>query len=1298
MRSTPVQRRGSVPLVIVLLLLGAIATLVVSASDRMFGMQKLSQIDLAKQRSAAAAEAVAAMVESKLMDSAADYTKLLIPVETNSETGQQPWWGLRGCMYKDATGNLHGPGVDANAKGIWLNGCLVRWMIEPVRVYSKAWNGTPFSGTDSKFIVNPPKDPSTVTAWETAAKKDPDNNDVPGTHSKNISDFYHFRIVAQAYALSDTNDTDAQPWNNVGSHVAASQALRILQVQSLQLFKYALFYAADAPIGDLDLQTGGRIWVQKGAVHSNGAIYIRGGESNGFNRKNWHIMASGDGGVDALSAGQNIFLGEESYPITITGVAGIFRMGKTANHLAALNHLRFKDGTGATVLFDPNNPGSVPTDRARFVSDDNPPTRSGNNPLDLNGDWTESNRHRFNGINFTRLNDSRSEAAFQRDFKNYARDANNGGLRVNTLQNIPDLGGRPFESQSVIYTTSGEPAPLYGSPTGNPLSLISRNKKRDGTTLVPLYYSSDPTSENVSVSRSRNYNQAVAATITSSTAGRPIMAEEMKLWWNGSFSTRDVLNPSQEVALRDQIPHHATTACDTGDGAAYLLGSTTLNAKDTDRERPAFFAPNETSPTLVAGTTGLLSFPGVPLELPPAPYRPAGLPAAITHWDPGFYGTGFSPREVKGHYLEAALFGELEVSGTLSKQQQYYRMAANDVLVSINKTGLVIRERRWQQRPAQNAMLVRDMSGQVIAGDEQLTAWNTYWRNGWLPGTKAYKEFKRYETLGNMDALYPNEFLNPSADSDPKTAQRVRPIPRPRLSSIPTIDEKYEYVQYLCSQYVVLFCGRNITAPFFGQILTQDNPRDFIVTEDEFVDPRESGYMWGLYGATGDVLGGYDRTATVVTNPPDPTKSTDDFYQYQFYKDEQDPTWACDSDTAKVSRDYRQNVLTIHMRAFQLWLRSTPMQKLGYPSSAANDPARNHFTGVVYCHRTRRSDTMHPLLTPELDWPGMKHIDHNVETYPAKLGNQDFFRSYWFTEVTKSWTSPTTGNPSRLPHSENPSGSTKIIYPPINFPWNWREPSGPLETTRCATRLKGQINDGTEGPETLDPTYYKIFWNHSTPESTNPAIDPLGTSALTYITPQRLYMWGNYCYRMAQETDEILGREEIDAKLASITPCAVFADSFTMQSVDWKDLEAQTLPHNPVHHWQKHAGTTTYFTSMVINNSPNAAWNCSSFGSAGQEGTFRMIEDWGDKHLWWSGSQVVMNMGRYHHSGHNYVSSTREKGRSFAPAHMGIGAFHTGNNHYVFNTNLFKREGRPPLSPSGVAATRVVNQVTHFGE
>ncbi len=1250
MHQHPDRRRRGTALFITLVVAVGLVALVVAASDRMYGMQKITNIDLAKQRSAAAAEAVAAMIESRLMDAAADYSKLLVPLDYNPGTGEQPWWGLRGCVYQDAAGTMHGPGFADDQEALWINGCLVRWMVEPVRVYNKAWSDTPPDG--SKYVVNPPRDPSTVTAWEAAAKIGPDGTAVPGELSKNTSDFYHFRIVAQAYALTDANDITAKPWAEGGRHVAASQALRVLQIQSLQLFKYALFYAADAPIGDLDLQTGGRIWVKKGAVHSNGAIYIRGGESNGFNRKNWHYMASGDGGQDALSgAGQNIYLGEEEHPITITGVAGVFRMGKTANHLAALHQLKYADSSGSPVLFDPARPMDVPTDRSKFTSDSNPPGRSGSNPLDLNGDVKDSDRHKFNGINFHSLNDSRSPQDFVKDFSNYVRDANNGGLRVATLQNIPELGGRPFEPQSVIHTVTGTPAPLYGID----ITKVSRNQTHaDGTALSLLYYTSDHTAPATSVSRTRRHDLPVDVATTAGT-NRQVLAEEMRLWWDAGLTRKDVLAPGDERPLLDLIPS---------------LWTRPDSIQRSYRERPASFntmggltpptyfdASDSTTPLIgdplaANAGDGLLSFPGVPFTLPNGQV-----------WEPGFFGSGYSPREVKGTYLEAALFGNLPVGGTRSKQQQYYQNLGLIMPTDINKTGLVIRERRWQQRPMLKSMKVDPVTagGPYGIGHEEVTAWNYYWPGTWLPGSTT-----------ELDPFGPLSALNESSAALPGRASKVMPIKRPELSVMLTDTEKADYVQYLCSQYTVLFCGRNITAPFFGQILSQTNPRDFIVTEDEFVDPREAGYMWGMYGATGNVNGEY-------------TNISDDFYQYHFFPTVQPSTIPGQTD---APRDYRQNVLTVHMRALQMWLRDTPMVQLGYP--AATTRARNHFTGVLYTHRTRRSESIHPLMTPELDWPGLStRVTTNVESVPSRLVNQSHFRAYWFRDVEIPLSMD---RAALLPPQSPPNLGYSIVYPPINFPWNWREPAGPLETTRCATRLKGQIDDTVEN---ADPTYYRVFWNHSTPTSTT---DPLGTSAFTYITPQRLYLWGNFCYRVQNIDNDTNGTSEVDAALNSITPCAVFADSFTMQSVKWSDRMAQSLPHNAGHYWQTAAGSTCFFTSMVINNSPNAAWNCSSFGSAGQEGTFRMMENWGDQHLWWSGSQVVMNMGRYHHSGHNYVSSNRENGRDYAPAHMGVGAFHTGSNHYLFNSNLFKREGRPPLAPSGVAATRVVNQVSHFGE
>lgn len=1282
MRQPLDHRRGTALFITLVIAVGLVA-LVVTASERMYGMKKITSIDLAKQRSGAAAEAVAAMIESRLMDAAADYSKLLVPLHFDPGTGEKPWWGLRGCVYKDALGEMHGPGFDSS-EGLWLNGCLVRWMVEPVRVYNEAWSGTPSGTTDLAYVVNPPRDPSTVNQWETAAKKGPDGiTDVAGKHDKSVSDFYHFRIVAQAYALTDARDTTAQPWKNPGSHLAASQSLRVLQVQSLQLFKYALFYAADAPVGDLDLQTGGRIWVKKGAVHSNGAIYIRGGESNGFNSKNWHRMASGDGGVDALTgADQNIYLGEEKHPITITGVAGVYRMGKTANHLAALHQLKYADSKGVEVTFNPASPGTVPTDRSKFLSDSNPGGRSGSDPLDLNGDVKDSDRHKFNGINFHSLNDSRSPQDFVKDFSNYVRDANNGGLRVATLQNIPELGGRPFESQAVVHTVSGNPKVLYGKTN---LSVVSLNRNPTSGPLDPLYYDPDPTAAASSVSRPRAHIGSSAALldvkkatvkVTDIINDRPVLAEEMRLWWvDAGLKRKDVLDPEAERPLLDLIPSLWGSDPINRELPAYYEVDVTTGATKLPLIKPRHNGDN--GQPLTTDPVGTMSFPGVSFKLPSG-----GV------WNPGFFGSGFSPREVKGTYLEAALFGKLPVSGTRSKQQQYYLTANANTPTDIGETGLVIRERRWQQRPMTKSMSVAPAvaGGPHTIGDEAMTAWNYYWPGTWLPGSTA--------DTATTTPTATSDYLNPSAFGFPGCALKVLPIPRPALLTL-SDTEKKDYVEYLCSQYTVLFCGRNITAPFFGQILSQTDVRDFIVTEDEFIDPRESGYMWGMYGANGNIAGKYAATAT------------DDFYQYQFAAPNESST--VPGVAAAPSRDYRQNVLTIHMRAFQLWLRSTSMADLGYPGNT--DLARQHFSGVLYTHRTRRSESMHPLLTPELDWPGMQRIANNVEADPNRLVTQKHFRAYWLTEVvtvpTELTAAQKVARKDSLPLQDTLDASipaNRIIYPPINFPWNWREPAGPLETTRCATRLRGQLDDSaTSNVEFKDPTYYRVFWNHTTPTSTNTTTDPLGTSAFTYITPQRVYLWGNFCYRVSDaninKNDKgAAGTTEVEAALATITPCAVFADSFTMQSVRWNDAKAQELPQNTTGSWQEKAGSTCFFTSMVINNSPNAAWNCNSFGSAGQEGTFRMMEDWGGESLWWSGSQVVMNMGRYHHSGHNYVWSDRASGRTYAPAHMGVGAFHTGSNHYLFNSNLFKREGRPPLSPSGVAATRVVNQVTHFGE
>ena len=1249
------MNRSGAALVMVMIISAGFIVMCALATDRMIGAKKIVSVDLAKQKAGAAAETVAAMIESRLMDSAANYDKLITPVENGKNEAGHPWWGLKGCVWADSSGTNHGPGF-GNGSAIWINGCLVRWTVEPSRVYNTAWSGTPSSG--SQFVVNPPKDPSLKLAWETAAK-----TNAIGSLNNTVNDFYHFRVVAQACALTNPNDGNGDPWRTPGLSVASAQSLHILQIQSLQLFKYALFYAADGPIGDLDLLTGGTIAIKKGSVHSNGAIYIRGGEWDGFNTspKNWHMMASGDlGTMNSVDTNyQSVLIGDADNPVTITGVDGIYRMGKTANCLAALNMLKINDNAPFVVT----NPSSVPRDSDAFVSDND---SSGIDArLDLNGDVANSQRHKINGVPFHRFNDSRSAEAFATDFMNAARDSTNGGSKVRTLQNIPELGGRPFEPQAVVFTVSGAKNPLYGMPTSNPLSFVSRYPvKKDDTgtpvVLTPLFYSADPTAGAGAVSRTRNWRKTITAVTTA--GGRAITAEDMPLWWNSAFTEKDVLNPSQEMALSDQIPHSKRPlGANAGDGSAYSLSG-------ADSEARAWIALDGTLNHVISDP-GAVSFPGVPFMLPPA--------FGGVLWNPQFYGCGFSPREVKGYYLEEALFGNLAVSGSMSKQQQYYNNSLNSNLAqNISRTGLVIRERRWQQRPAQGSLDVAPHAGnplEILNDDETPSAWNVYWPGDWLPGATKYLNAPDF--AGRNSTNLSNVRMDPLA---------VLPIPRPLLAAAPTPLQRLDYVQYLCSQYSVIFCGRNITAPFFGQILSAANPVDFIVSEDEFVDSRESGYLWGMYGANGDLIG-----AHVAAAP------TDAFFQKTFFAPDGARSYDILRSTipggATPENHYRQNVLTVHMRAFQNWLQDTPMSTLGYKDDATK--AKDHFTGVLYCSRSRRSESYHPLFTPELVWPGDKdRVVNNVEDVPARLTDQTHFRAYWFTDIANT-------APPKLPR-QTKVGGANILYPPVNFPWNWREPSGPFETSRCAVRIRGQTSDSTES----DASYYRVFWNHASDSSTS---DALGTSAFTLITPQRFYMQGNFCELVppSKIENDTTGEAHIMDLLPKITPCAVFADNYTTQSVKWRDADAQSLDVQDGRGTPTASGPfhTCQFISMVINNSPNAAWNCGSFGGAGQEATFRTMENWQKNnvwsHMWWSGSQVVMNIGRYHHSGHGYVSiGSTSVSRTKSPANMSIRAFDSGKNHYIFNTNLFSPEGRPPLSPCGVSATRVVNQLTYYGE
>jgi hypothetical protein len=310
-------------------------------------------------------------------------------------------------------------------------------------------------------------------------------------------------------------------------------------------------------------------------VHSNGAIYIRGGEASGFQQRNWHQMASGDWNVDDTGQDgygnpfQSVLIGgrigdaNNGGPVAITGVEGLFRMSKTANCLARNSGLQVQIGgtTGPMpgLRNDPNipDPRQVPLTTGDFISDN----FGGGSRLDLNGDSIGSRRHHLNGVPFDRGNDSRSPAAMISAFSNRVRDKGNGGNFVRTLQNIPELGGRPFESQSVVYTVVGAKSQVYRDPL-DPTYLSRFPTRLVGAatrSLRPLAYASDPTSSAGILDRARPYRtmtavQEVATGAPMPAGSRMVEAEDLTLWWDPLFQRRDIVHPSEDIALTDQIP------------------------------------------------------------------------------------------------------------------------------------------------------------------------------------------------------------------------------------------------------------------------------------------------------------------------------------------------------------------------------------------------------------------------------------------------------------------------------------------------------------------------------------------------------------------------------------------------------------------------------------------------------------------------------------------------------------------------------------------------------------------------
>lgn len=423
MPTTSTSRSANV-LVATLIVLAGVGGMLALTSDRLVGTRELQSINLARQQASYAAEAIASLVETKLVESSGDLNNLTKDVvegdESNPSVAQR--WLQQGLYHQG----------EMTTKGMWIGNSLVYWRIEPVKIYSETIADTNKDGlitnedtlgesfTDN-YRANPNEVVKPTVAWSGTSMHETN----PG--------YYHFRIITQSYYINQkewskaglTLDS-ADPWTKPQHTIASAQTQRMVQLKLINLFRYVLFYGANGPTGDIELNPGAELNI-RGAVHTNGALYL-GGQG-----KNYINNSDGDY-TNSASSFAGIHIGAKDKIATITGVDGIFRTRKVGNFWYQASR------GGLPSVQEPYN---IPIKHA------------------LNGNDPGSTIVTLNGKAFTYENDSRSALTGHSD---YVRDRRNrNASTVNTLANIPQLSGYPFEHQQVV----GQGQLIFRDAAGN---------------------------------------------------------------------------------------------------------------------------------------------------------------------------------------------------------------------------------------------------------------------------------------------------------------------------------------------------------------------------------------------------------------------------------------------------------------------------------------------------------------------------------------------------------------------------------------------------------------------------------------------------------------------------------------------------------------------------------------------------------------------------------------------------------------------------------------------------------------
>lgn len=529
----PHRRRGAAMLVTMLVTTAIVAVLFM-ASERSQGRVVLAGLDDDRLRASLAAESVAAMVEAKLATQAAEIEKLSLNTWENAAR----WWNLVGHSYANG-----GTAVIPD-RALHMNGCAIRWRIEPVRIASMVGPEDAVAG--STYSVNHEADRLRVTERESEARSATGE----GALLAGNPPYYHYRVVTEAYALRDQQDTTAVPWNEVGHHTVSVQVQRVFQVQRVKLFDYAIFFAATGETGDIEYEPDFNSTVNA-SMHSNGSIYF-GGSGNTHKSKNYKKAAS-DGG--------QITFGSTQQHAQITGVTGVFRMRKGAN-------VWFASTAGndePSVL----SPMLVPRPGKPIKQSKHATLLSGN--LDLNGgDGNEATEKvSLNGEKLTFNRDSRSDWSLPENrLDPYIQDARSGASPISTMANLPDFSGYPLEPQRTV----GSQIPLYRVKSNNTFTIHP-----DLHECEPLYYTASG-----------------AITSTSGTDTRVVYATELPLFTFINSSGQ----PYEDVWPRQPSSPTVAALSPTGNGPALDLPSGSSPMDTTHTALPVLAAPGQPGPTL----------------------------------------------------------------------------------------------------------------------------------------------------------------------------------------------------------------------------------------------------------------------------------------------------------------------------------------------------------------------------------------------------------------------------------------------------------------------------------------------------------------------------------------------------------------------------------------------------------------------------------------------------------------------------------------------------------------------------